>query len=56
MPLEQKIMDLLILVFFFPFFSPIFQSGHCFHFSKRLWGVVSTSFSLFFVILHESKQ
>lgn len=53
MPSEQRIMDLLILVFFF--FS-VFQRGRCFHFSERLLGVASTSFSLFFAILHESKQ
>jgi hypothetical protein len=54
MPSEQRIMDLLILVFFF-FFS-VFQIGRCFHFSEILLGVASTSFSLFFAILHESKQ
>jgi hypothetical protein len=52
MPSEQRIMDLLILVFFFL----VFQESYCFHFFEKLLGVASTSFFLFFTILHESKQ
>jgi len=52
MPSEQKNVDLLILVFFFL----VFQRGHYFHFFEKLLGVASTSFSFFFISLHESKQ